>query len=172
MTLQFKKGLKIKSAFLNNNHHSTTLKIYAACLVIADSFIRELPQGYDTVLSEQLRLSGGQVQRLAISRMLLKEAPCLLLDEPTAGLDMENKELVKKSLEQWGTDRTTILVTHQWDMVRSEDCILMLQAGKMAAYGNHNTLMTDNIMYADMMMADGEVHDIESNAGNQEGIAG
>lgn len=146
--------------------------VRAARMANADSFLRELPQGYETVLSEQVQLSGGQVQRLAIARMLLKQAPMLLLDEPTAQLDMENAELVKRSLEQWGRNRTTIVVTHQMDLARTADCIVVLQDGKVAASGSHEELMNSSGLYAGMLDADEQKHPLHTEAQERKGIAG
>ncbi|RAP74203.1 thiol reductant ABC exporter subunit CydD [Paenibacillus montanisoli] len=158
---------------LGHPHAAAKDIVRAACMANADGFIRELAHGYETVLSEQAQLSGGQVQRIALARALLKQAPLLVLDEPTDQLDLENGEFIKRSLEQWGRGRTTVLVTHHMDLARTADHIVALQDGAIVASGSHEALMDANGLYASMMNA--EEHESaqhRAKAREQEGMAG
>jgi ABC-type multidrug transport system fused ATPase/permease subunit len=105
----------------------------AARAVDADSFIRELPDGYDTQLGPQgVGLSGGQRQRLGIARVLLRDPPVLLLDEPTTGLDATSEAAVMHGLETLMSGRTTILITHSMALASRADRVVVLRDGRMA----------------------------------------
>ena len=94
----------------------------AAALAQADGFIRELPRGYDAVLGEAAKdLSGGQRQRLAIARAILRQAPIVILDEATAGLDPASRESILDALEVLTRDRTSITITHDAFAARACD---------------------------------------------------
>lgn len=103
----------------------------AARLANAHDFIMALPDGYDTIPGERgVTLSRGQRQRLAIARTAVRQTPILLLDEPTTGLDTENKQTVIEALDRLSTDRTTFLITHDQDLLCLADEVLRLnQAG-------------------------------------------
>ncbi|MFN2183925.1 MAG: ATP-binding cassette domain-containing protein, partial [Anaerolineae bacterium] len=114
-------------------------------------FIQSLPQGYDTWIGEQgLRLSGGQRQRLAIARAILKDAPVLILDEPTANLDALTEREVAASLQAVAAGRTTLLITHRLVGLEAADEILVLRAGRVAERGRHHDLMQLGGLYRRM----------------------
>ena len=114
-------------------------------------FIQSLPQGYDTWIGEQgLRLSGGQRQRLAIARAILKDAPVLILDEPTANLDALTEREVAASLQAVAAGRTTLLITHRLVGLEAADEILVLRAGRVAERGRHHDLMQMGGLYRRM----------------------
>jgi ABC-type multidrug transport system fused ATPase/permease subunit len=116
----------------------------AARVACADDFIRELPRGYDTLLGERgAKLSTGQRQRLTIARAILKDAPVLILDEPTAALDAETELQLMKNLADWGKDRIVFIVTHRLSTIRRADQILYLHDGTIAESGSHAQLMMD-----------------------------
>lgn len=105
----------------------------AARLAGAEEFITRLPQGYATRIGEGgLRLSGGQAQRIALARAFLKDAPLLILDEPTAGLDAANEERIEQVLEALCRGRTVLVIAHRLSNVRGADRILVLERGKIA----------------------------------------
>jgi ABC-type multidrug transport system fused ATPase/permease subunit len=114
----------------------------AAAVACADEFIEKLPQGYDTPLGERgAKLSTGQRQRLSIARAVLKDAPILLLDEPTASLDVETESRVLRNLAAWGRTRAILIVTHRLSTVRQADHIAVLEAGHVAEAGTHAALI-------------------------------
>ena len=107
-------------------------------------FIMQLPQGYDTVIGEGgATLSGGERQRIAIARAILKDAPILLLDEPTASLDAENEALVQKALAELIQGKTVIMVAHRLKTVAAASRIIVLDNGNIVQTGTHKTLLSD-----------------------------
>jgi subfamily B ATP-binding cassette protein MsbA len=121
----------------------------AAEAAAAHEFITALPQGYDTPVGELgSRLSGGQRQRIAIARAFLKDAPILLLDEATSALDTESEAKVQEALERLMAGRTTVLIAHRLSTVRHADRIYVIDKGRVAEIGNHDTLMAYGRLYA------------------------
>jgi ATP-binding cassette subfamily B protein len=116
----------------------------AAVLAQADAFIRALPDGYETVLGEAARdLSGGQRQRLAIARALLRQAPIVILDEATAGLDPANRESILDSLQVLAMGRTSITITHDAFAARLCDRVIWLEDGRIIEEGRPSELLQD-----------------------------
>jgi ABC-type multidrug transport system fused ATPase/permease subunit len=114
----------------------------AARVACADDFIEKLPLGYDTPLGERgAKLSTGQRQRLSIARAVLKDTPVLLLDEPTASLDVETERRVMANLHAWGKQRAILLVTHRLSTVRQADQIAVIEAGRVVEVGTHEALI-------------------------------
>jgi len=108
----------------------------------ADEFITRLPDGYNTVIGEHgATLSGGQRQRLAIARALLKDAPILILDEPTAALDVSTEDLILGSLERLMTNRTTFIIAHRLSTIRKADRIIVLKDGAVVEQGTQADLI-------------------------------
>ncbi len=121
----------------------------AARLASADEFIRALPEGYDTILGERgVTISSGQRQRLGIARAAVRSSPILLLDEPTTGLDEENRTAVAAALMRLARGRTTLLITHDLALGASADRVIFLQAGQIAERGSHDELMRAGGRYA------------------------
>jgi ATP-binding cassette subfamily C protein CydC len=120
----------------------------AAKLAQIHDFVLTLPKGYDTQVGEQgLRLSGGERQRIAIARAFLKDAPILLLDEPTVNLDAIAERKVLQALRNLAAERTTIMVTHRLIELDMTDEILVLQAGKVVEQGTHAQLLQTEGIY-------------------------
>jgi ATP-binding cassette subfamily B protein len=114
----------------------------AARVACADAFISALPQGYDTRLGERgAKLSTGQRQRLSIARAVLKDAPILVLDEPTASLDAATESELLQNLTAWGRDRAILLVTHRLSTLRRADRIVCLAGGRVVESGSPAELM-------------------------------
>ena len=130
----------------------------AAELAGASGFIRSLPRGYDTQVGERgLRLSGGEAQRLAIARAFLKDAPLLILDEPTSSLDPESESLIRSALQRLSRDRTTLIVAHRLNTVRSADRIHILDEGRLVESGTHTELLERGGPYARLVGTYGDM---------------
>jgi ATP-binding cassette, subfamily C, bacterial CydD len=114
----------------------------AAELAGAAEFIRRMPHGYDTQIGERgQRLSGGEAQRLAIARAFLKDAPLLVMDEPTSSLDPESEHLVRDALDRLAQGRTSLIVAHRLNTVSTADSIVVLHEGRIAETGTHAGLL-------------------------------
>ncbi|HCU06632.1 MAG TPA: ABC transporter permease [Holosporales bacterium] len=125
--------------------------IEAAQKAAADDFITELSDGYQTMIGENgVRLSGGQRQRIAIARAMLKNAPILLLDEATSALDTESEKKVQAALDILMEGRTTLMVAHRLSTVVNADVIYVLDKGKIAESGDHQTLINHQGIYANL----------------------
>ena len=123
--------------------------IAAAEAAYAMDFIREMPQGLDTMIGENgMRLSGGQRQRLAIARALLKDAPLLILDEATSALDSESERQVQAALEVLMRGRTTLVIAHRLSTIERADRILVLERGQIVESGRHAELLAAGGSYA------------------------
>ena len=121
----------------------------AAAAAHAMEFIRELPQGLDTLVGENgVKLSGGQRQRLAIARALLKDAPILILDEATSALDTESERHVQAALETLMRNRTTLVIAHRLSTIERADRIVALDRGRVMETGSHRELLAREGVYA------------------------
>lgn len=126
----------------------------AARAVGADTFIEALPQGYDTPLGERgVGLSGGQIQRLALARALLKDAPVLLLDEPTAHLDAHSQREVLAALARIARGRTVLLVTHRLHALNLAEHVVVLDAGRVVEQGPMAQLRASSGPFARLLAA-------------------
>ena len=115
----------------------------------ADEFIAGFPEGYETVLGEKgVNLSGGQRQRLSIARAFLKNAPILILDEPTSSLDTQTEQALLASLRQLMRGRTTFIIAHRFSTVRHADLIVALENGTIVEQGSHEELLSRESTYA------------------------
>ena len=123
----------------------------AAKLANAHEFIARMPQGYDTMVGERgSTLSGGQRQRIGIARVMVRNSPILILDEPTAALDSESEKLVIDALERLMKGRTVITIAHRLSTIRDADQIIVISNGVVAENGTHAGLLSLNGIYADL----------------------
>jgi ATP-binding cassette subfamily B protein len=123
----------------------------AARMAQIDSFIRELPLGYDAMVGERgLKLSGGEKQRVAIARTILKNPPILLLDEATSALDTHTEREIQSALSEVARNRTTLVIAHRLSTVVDADEILVLDHGEIVERGRHAELVDKGGHYASM----------------------
>lgn len=123
----------------------------AARLAQLDTFIGSLPDGYDTVVGERgLKLSGGEKQRIAIARTLLKNPAILILDEATSSLDTRSEKAIQSALERASRDRTTLVIAHRLSTVVDCDEILVLENGRIVERGSHSALLERGGHYAEL----------------------
>ena len=121
----------------------------AAKAAAADEFIDQLPETYETAVGVGgNKLSGGQRQRIAIARAMLKDAPILLLDEATSALDAQSEQLVQEALDRLSSGRTTLVVAHRLSTIQKADLIIVLDKGRIAETGTHQTLLNKDGLYA------------------------
>ena len=134
----------------------------ATRLAQIDSFIASLPEGYDTSVGERgLKLSGGEKQRVAIARTLLKAPPILVLDEATSALDSFTEKDIQDSLEQMSRGRTTLVIAHRLSTIVNADEIIVLDDGVIVERGNHEALITSGGVYAQLWNRQREVDEAQ-----------
>jgi ATP-binding cassette subfamily B protein len=124
-------------------------ELVAACRIARiHEVIAALPEGYDTVAGERgYRLSGGEKQRVAIARMILKDPAVVVLDEATSHLDSENERLIKEALEEALAGRTSLVIAHRLSTVLAADRIVVLEAGRVVQCGTHAELVEVDGLY-------------------------
>ncbi len=114
-------------------------------------FIESLPEGWNTEIGERgVRLSGGQKQRLSIARLFLKNPPILILDEATSALDNTTEMLIQQSLQELAKGRTCLIVAHRLSTIKNADEIAVISRGKIIEMGNHEALLKENGVYANL----------------------
>ncbi len=130
----------------------------AARLSGADAFINAMPAGYDTTVGERgVTVSSGQRQRIAVARAAVRKSPILLLDEPTTGLDEDNRKIVASALALLSRGRTTLLITHDLALASDSDRILFLEDGLIVESGKHDELVAANGRYARLFRSQSRV---------------
>ncbi len=113
-----------------------------------DKFVRSLPDGFDTVLSESTSISAGQKQLLTIARAMLQNAPMLILDEATSSVDTRTELLIQRAMDKLTENRTSFVIAHRLSTIKNADLILVMKDGDVLESGTHETLMQQNGFYA------------------------
>ncbi|MEN6571450.1 MAG: thiol reductant ABC exporter subunit CydD [Anaerolineaceae bacterium] len=129
---------------------------HAAAQAHLDSFVMSLSEGYDTrVYEKAVRVSSGQAQRIALARAFLKDAPILMMDEPTAHLDDELEEGLNESVQRLMQGRTTLIIAHRLSTLQKADMLFLLDGGKLSASGTHAGLLASSPLYYEMVRRHG-----------------
>ena len=127
--------------------------INACKMANINEFIEALPEKYNTVVGERgAKISGGERQRISIARAILKNAPILLMDEPTSAVDMMTEKLIQEAIDRVSAQRTVIIIAHRLSTIESADNIYVLSEGKVIENGTHEQLLEDNGHYASLYM--------------------
>ncbi|HZX47697.1 MAG TPA: ATP-binding cassette domain-containing protein, partial [Nitrospirota bacterium] len=122
--------------------------VNAAKKAYADDFINRMPDGYNTVIGERgAKLSGGEKQRIAIARAILKDPPIMILDEATSALDTESEHIIQMALENLMIGRTTFVIAHRLSTIKNADLIIAMDGGRIAEMGQHDELLRSNGLY-------------------------
>ena len=130
----------------------------------AHEFISKFPDGYYTVLAERgSNLSGGQRQRIAIARAFIRDTPILILDEPSTGLDAESTDLVLQALRKLMKDKTTIIISHELNLIRDADQIIVIKEGQIEQIGTHDELIRAGGLYANLYIMQSGQRAMENN---------
>jgi ATP-binding cassette subfamily B protein len=149
-------GATVRENIAYGNPDASIDEIVAAAKAAnADEFIRELEDGYDSVLGERgTTLSGGQRQRIAIARALIRNAPILILDEPMTGLDVESEAKVREALDRLMAGKTCLMITHDLQAVADADEVLVLEEGRIIDRGKHAELLANSRRYRQLYELD------------------
>lgn len=141
----------IKENLKFNSKNVTEEEIINSCKYIGiDHFIKTLPGGIDSIVSDNESISGGQKQLLTITRGLIKNAPFLILDEATSNVDTRTEELVAKAMDKLTHGRTSFIIAHRLSTIKNADLILVMNEGNIVEQGTHDELMKKNGFYADL----------------------
>ena len=145
----------IKENIRLGNPDATDEEVYAAAkAACCDEFIQKLDNGYDTMAGDAgNRLSGGEKQRISIARMILKNAPIVILDEATAFTDQENEEKIQQSIAALTKGKTLLVIAHRLSTIKNADQIIVLQNGQVENMGTHQQLLAGDALYRDMWEA-------------------
>jgi ATP-binding cassette, subfamily B, bacterial IrtA/YbtP len=145
----------LKENIRMGNPKASDEEVYAAARAAqCEEFIKKLPKGYDTPAGEAgKRLSGGEKQRIAIARMMLKNAPIIILDEATAFTDPENEDKIQKSIRELAKGKTLLVIAHRLSTIKNADKIVVLKKGNIAAEGTQRELLESCPLYQNMWKA-------------------
>jgi ATP-binding cassette subfamily B protein len=126
-----------------------------AKLAFIDEFIMSLPKGYETMVGERgLKLSGGEKQRIAIARVLLKNPQILIFDEATSALDNISEKYIQQAINNFSENKTTIIIAHRLSTIQDANKILVLQDGKIVESGTHKELLARKSVYYNLNQKD------------------
>lgn len=138
----------VKENIIYNQKNVSNKKVEDVCKVVGvDHFIKTLPNGYDSIISDNDSVSSGQRQLLTIARGMISDSPFLILDEATSNVDTRTEELVQKAMDKLMENKTSFIIAHRLSTIKNADLILVMKDGNIIEQGNHNELMKKNGFY-------------------------
>ena len=141
----------VKENIIYNQKNVSDERVKEVCKEVGlDHFIRTLPKGYDSYLSENDSVSAGQRQLLTIARGMIQDSPFLILDEATSNVDTRTEELVQVAMDKLTEGRTSFIIAHRFSTIKNADLILVMKDGNIVEQGNHEQLMAKNGAYAEL----------------------
>lgn len=141
----------VKENIIYNQKNVSNKRVEEVCKVVGvDHFIKTLPNGYDSVISDNDSVSSGQRQLLTIARGMISDSPFLILDEATSNVDTRTEELVQKAMDKLMENKTSFIIAHRLSTIKNADLILVMKDGNIIEQGNHNELMKKNGFYANL----------------------
>ena len=134
-----------------NRKNVSDTRVKEVCKIVGvDHFIKSLPNGYDSVITDNDSVSAGQRQLLTIARGMIEDAPFLILDEATSNVDTRTEELVQTAMDKLMEGRTSFIIAHRLSTIKNADLILVMKDGNIIEQGNHDELMAKNGFYAEL----------------------
>ena len=141
----------IRENIVYNKENVTDEEVMKACKTVGlEHFIKSLPKGLDTLLTDTDSISAGQKQLLTIARGMIEATPFLILDEATSNVDTRTEELVQKAMDKLTEGKTSFIIAHRLSTIRNADMILVVNEGNIIEQGNHEELISQNGFYADL----------------------
>lgn len=141
----------VKENIIYNQKNVSNKKVEDVCKVVGvDHFIKTLPNGYDSIISDNDSVSSGQRQLLTIARGMISDSPFLILDEATSNVDTRTEELVQKAMDKLMENKTSFIIAHRLSTIKNADLILVMKDGNIIEQGNHHELMKKNGFYANL----------------------
>ena len=126
-------------------------KVVEVCKIVGlDHFIRTLPNGYDSLISDNDSVSAGQRQLMTIARGMILDSPFLILDEATSNVDTRTEELVQKAMDKLSSNKTSFIIAHRLSTIKNADLILVMKDGNIIEQGTHKELINKKGFYADL----------------------
>lgn len=148
-TWMFEGTIRENIAYSKEN--VTDEEIEKVCETVGLShFIKTLPNGYDTIISDKISLSAGQKQLITIARAMIENAPMLILDEATSSVDTRTEILIQEAMDKLTKGRTSFVIAHRLSTIKNADKILVMKDGDIIESGNHQTLLEKNGFYANL----------------------
>ena len=144
-------------------YNATDEEIEAACKKASvHDFIMTLPQGYDTILTDNTSISAGQKQLLTIARAMIQNSPMLILDEATSSVDTRTELLTQRAMDQLTQKRTSFVIAHRLSTIKNADIILVMRDGDIVEQGNHEELLAKGGFYADLYTSQFEQSEVQA----------